>query len=147
LPGYRHHLASSSSSSHGWLCGLHTSSSSSSKKGVTHAAAAAAAAPAGHAGSHGSLSAAHGPSSYELAAEKMSDREILATLAQHLWPKGELWSNSLSRTAYYCWKYLSTTAWRTVQRKWRVVVDVRAGGRGTCSWACVEPSPVCFAIG
>jgi hypothetical protein len=78
-------------SSQGWLCGLHTSSSSSSsssKKAVAHAAAAAAAAPAGHRTSHGSLSTAHGPSSYELAAEKMSDREILSTLAQHLWPKG-----------------------------------------------------------
>lgn len=40
---------------------------------------------------HGSSAAAHGMSSYELAAEKMSDREILATLAQHLWPKGGLW--------------------------------------------------------
>jgi hypothetical protein len=27
-------------------------------------------------------------SSYELAAEKMTDREILGSLAQHLWPKG-----------------------------------------------------------
>jgi hypothetical protein len=34
------------------------------------------------------VSAAHGMSSYELAAEKMSDREILTTLAHHLWPKG-----------------------------------------------------------
>jgi len=37
---------------------------------------------------HGSSSSAHGPSSYELAAEKMSDKEILTTLAAHLWPKG-----------------------------------------------------------
>ena len=40
------------------------------------------------AGHHGSAAAAHGMSSYELAAEKMTDREILGTLAQHLWPKG-----------------------------------------------------------
>jgi hypothetical protein len=56
---------------------------------VAHAAAGHATAAAGHDPSHGSLSAALGPSSYELAAEKMSDREILATLAQHLWPKGK----------------------------------------------------------
>jgi hypothetical protein len=29
-----------------------------------------------------------GVSTYELAAERMTDREILATLAQHLWPRG-----------------------------------------------------------
>jgi hypothetical protein len=42
-----------------------------------------------HAQPHGGAPSALGMSSYELAAERMSDREILATLAQHLWPKGE----------------------------------------------------------
>lgn len=61
------------------------SSSSTSPGSKQHAPAAAG---------HGSLPAALGPSSYELAAEKMSDREILATLANHLWPKGGLRSNT-----------------------------------------------------
>jgi hypothetical protein len=42
------------------------------------------------AGHHGSAAATHGMSSYELAAEKMTDREILGTLALHLWPKGKI---------------------------------------------------------
>jgi hypothetical protein len=61
--------------------------------------------PKGEAGSHGSGSSSggggggapgaaatrgrtHGPTNYELAAEKMSDRQILSTLATYLWPKG-----------------------------------------------------------
>eukprot|EP00878_Enallax_costatus_P011520 GHUV01012026.1.p1 GENE.GHUV01012026.1~~GHUV01012026.1.p1 ORF type:complete len:734 (+),score=173.55 GHUV01012026.1:460-2661(+) len=56
-----------------------TSSSNSSSSGKKPAAAITAA--------HGSSAAALGMSSYELAAEKMSDREILGTLAHHLWPK------------------------------------------------------------
>lgn len=79
--------------------------SGSSVKTAVHAAAAAAADPSQsqqqhaqhspkhhkqHAtGHHGSAAAAHGMSSYELAAEKMTDREILGTLAHHLWPRGE----------------------------------------------------------
>lgn len=64
-----------------WSSGFHSSSSSSST-GKKQAAAATAA--------HGSSATALGMSSYEIAAEKMSDREILSTLAHHLWPKGKL---------------------------------------------------------
>lgn len=46
---------------------------------------------------HGSAVAAHGMSSYELAAEKMTDREILGTLAHHLWPKGMLTAAKLAK--------------------------------------------------
>lgn len=91
---------SSNNSSLSWSAGFHTSSttSTSSSSGKKQAAASTAASAAASTAAPGSTSPALGMSSYELAAEKMSDREILGTLAQHLWPKGEQgWSyNHLS---------------------------------------------------
>ena len=51
------------------------------------AAAAAAQAAGAAAGAGAAPGRPHGPSAYEIAAERMSDREILTTLARYLWPR------------------------------------------------------------
>lgn len=95
-----------------------TSSSDSSSGSTTRPAAAISAA-------HGSSATALGMSSYEVAAEKMSDREILSTLAHLLWPKGEL--------AYCTW-----CGEEAQRHPWydNILGSSRISSLGLISWAC-----------